>query len=279
MPRYLGQHFLGSISVSKRISESLDLKDGDTVIEIGPGHGELTERIADEFKRRGIKDYKLIGIEKDRRLMSEASRLLYDKRDIKIIEGDALIEIRNQISKIKIKNRNLKIIENLKIVGNIPYYITGYLLRVLGELEYKPVKTVLLVQKEVAQRICAKPPHSTLLSLSVQFWADPRIIENVSKKYFSPPPRVDSAVIELKTRIRADRKQIIYSGKEISADRYYSFIKKAFKQPRKTLLNNLIVGGYGKEKAINLITDSGLEPENRPSVLSREIIERYFCCP
>ena len=92
-----------------------------------------------------------------------------------------------------------------KIVGNIPYYITGKLLRIISELEHKPERTVLLIQKEVALRICATPPDMNRLAASVQFWADAEIIAHVPRNDFSPAPEVDSAVVVLNAKIITPR--------------------------------------------------------------------------
>lgn len=256
MPQKLGQHFLKNESVLKKITQTLNLKKGDFVIEIGPGHGELTKYLKSEISK-----VKIIAIEKDGNLVKILNDKFVNDPGVKIVEGDALKEIKNQISKIKTENnlKNSEIISNLKIVGNIPYYITGHLLRIIGELENKPSKTVLLIQKEVAQRICAKAPHSNLLSLSVQFWAEPMTIQKVLKKDFSPSPEVDSAVIELMTKKEAGQK---------NADKYYSFLKKAFKQPRKTLQNNLGYFYKDKAKIIDTISIFSLSDKSRPQDLT-----------
>src|SRR3989344_6843843 len=203
----LGQHFLKNKAKIKKIVEAFNLENGDTVIEIGPGHGELTEKIIERLKDLKIERFKIITIEKDRELAEDLRSKIHDlelDKNVEIFEGDALKEIKNQILKIKIANQKSKIIENLKIVGNIPYYITGYLLRILGDSEIKPSLIVLLIQKEVAERICALrqaqgKPKMNLLAASVQFWAEPKIIGYISKKDFRPAPKVDSAIIKLTT--------------------------------------------------------------------------------
>jgi len=268
MFKRLGQHFLKDKSILKRIIQALDVREGDVVVEIGPGHGELTNVIVEKFKNLKCKDYKIIAIEKDKNLARELEK--ENIKNLKIIEGDALKVLPELSTKYRAYRQAGKIQNaEYKLVGNIPYYITGHLLRIIGELGYKPSKTVLLIQKEVAQRICALPPHSSLLSLSVQFWADCKIIEIVSKKYFSPPPKVESAVIELATKKDSDKNSAI-------AAKYYAFVKKAFKQPRKTLLNNLINGGYTKEEALKIINKLKLQKNDRPQILSSEAISSLF---
>src|SRR3989344_6086795 len=187
----LGQHFLKNKAKIKKIVEALNLENGDTVIEIGPGHGELTDEL-------GImnNELRIIAIEKDKNLFKYLKNKFSQDKNIEIIEGDIL-----KIFPSIIHNSSF-IIQNYKIVGNIPYYITGYLLRILGELEKKPSLIVLTIQKEVAERICAirqaqGKPKMNLLAASVQFWAEPKIIGYISKKDFRPAPKVDSAIIKL----------------------------------------------------------------------------------
>jgi len=258
MPRRLGQHFLKNELILKRIVQALDVGESDVVVEIGPGHGELTKEIAESGKEGGAR---IIAIERDKKLVEELKK--ENLKNVEVIEGDALKVLLELHTKYKIQNTKYK------LVGNIPYYITGHLLRIIGELGRKPSKTVLLIQKEVAQRICAFPPHSSLLSLSVQFWADCKMIEIVSKKYFSPPPNVESAVIELTTKKDGDKNGSV-------ADKYYAFIKKAFKQPRKTLFNNLVSGGYAKEEALKIINKLKLKKNDRSQILSSKAIVDLF---
>ena len=138
---------------------------------------------------------------------------------IEIIAGDALKMLPDVVSGYGSKT-------SYKLIGNIPYYITGFLLRTISELEHKPKITVLTVQKEVAKRICGE---MNLLSASVRYWAEPEIIGIIPKSDFSPQPKVDSAIIRLKT-INKKRE----TGDEAkSAENYHKFIKILFKQPRK----------------------------------------------
>lgn len=259
MPQKLGQHFLQNESVLKNITQALELKDGDVVVEIGPGHGELTGHlISGGASVIAIeRDLKLVDfLEKKFQITNSKlqinSKIQFSKNPI-FIEGDALKILPILHTSYKLQDTSYK------LVGNIPYYITGHLLRIVGELKHKPSKTVLLIQKEVAQRVCAKAPDSSLLSLSVQFWADCKIVEYVPKNDFLPPPKVDSAVIELITK-----KDV---NEEIS-DRYYSFLKKAFKQPRKTLINNLVFSGADRDKTSEIIAGFSFNDKTRPQELS-----------
>ncbi|MBI2515271.1 hypothetical protein HYV91_03810 [Candidatus Wolfebacteria bacterium] len=301
MGRYLGQHFLVGKNKLRKIVEALELRSGDTVVEIGSGHGELTKEIVQLFDRLDVRRFKIIAIEKDRRLVQALLRVVVDKR-VEVVEGDALAEIKNQLiesdsrgsaqmrggltriqrAKIKTKDKKLNILKNLKLVGNIPYYITGQLLRIIGESENKPSLVVLTIQKEVAERLCALrqaqgKPGMNLLSASVQFWAKPEIIGYISKKYFRPRPKVDSAIIRLRTTdYRLQQNNNSGSLWSVDGSQYFNFIKILFKQPRKTILNNLLrlPTDYGlqttakKEKIVKELQKIGINPNDRPQNLS-----------
>lgn len=249
MGEKLGQHFLISERKLRKASESLDLKDGDTVIEIGPGHGELTKELRIQNSKCGI-----ICIEKDRELASGVKSLKLG--NFEVIGGDAL----------KILPEIAEGLKSYKIAGNIPYYITGHLFRVIGDLKNKPEICVFTVQKEVAERICSEPPRMNLLAASVRFWANPKIASYVPKKYFRPEPKVDSAILEL--RIKDEESRI--------KEKYYKLIKILFKQPRKTVLNNLASGfkGEKKEKIVEKLEKAGINSNDRPQNAEvRQLIE------
>ncbi|MBM4389354.1 MAG: hypothetical protein FJ088_16585, partial [Deltaproteobacteria bacterium] len=196
-----------------------------TIIEIGPGHGELTQRL---LALSG--ELQVIGIEKDGKLIPHLSALQERYKNFEIVAGD----VRNVLPELA-KSLKLKA-KTCTIVGNIPYYLTGYLLRLLGDLvTHYPLlitKVVLLVQKEVAERVCAMPPHMNLLAAAVQFWAVPRIAAKVPPGTFSPPPKVSSAVLILTPHEPPPSHE--------EALRYYALIKKLFRHPRKTAHNNLV---------------------------------------
>jgi len=262
MPK-LGQHFLINKEKIKKIIEVLELKKGDTVIEIGPGHGELTEKL----KVKSLK-LKVIAVEKDKKLAGAIRNLIEIQKlrnYVEIIEGDALKILLKLTKSYKLKTKSYK------IVGNIPYYITGRLLRILSELENKPSLIVLTVQKEVAERLIAQPPKMNLLAASVQFWAKPEIIGYISKKDFRPTPKVDSAIIRLSpTRANADSTQT-------NAENYYKLIKILFKQPRKTILNNLTMTmtmTMTKDEIIEKLKKIDINPNDRPQNLTiKQIIK------
>src|SRR3989338_136505 len=245
--KHLGQHFLKKRSVAKKIVAALELAPGDTVIEIGPGHGELTEVVERESwsVNRGIK---IIGVEKDHELADQLRKKFAEDKNIEIIEGDAIRILPELCSAFHASRSTIQAprfplhASRFKIVGNIPYYITGHLLRTIGELEVRPVLCVLMVQEEVAERIAATPPPMNSLAASVQFWAEPTIILRVPSSDFAPPPDVDSAVVKLET----------WSvQRETPEKEYYKAVKVLFQQPRKTVLNNLVAGSEANKNSLS----------------------------
>jgi len=260
----LGQHFLNNDLVLQKIISALELEEGSTVIEIGPGRGALTIPLAAACEATRCR---LVAIEKDAALASALvaefaattstaeAAITAATTDVEIITGDALKLLPTAVITATKSN------ENYLIVGNIPYYITGKLLRVISETETKPRQCVLMVQREVAERICATPPAMNRLSASVQFWAQAKIIAAVPKKDFTPPPNVDSAVILLTKKPVAPA---------IDANHYYQTVRAVFAQPRKTILNNVsaIKKDAPKDELAALLKKLDIRPDDRPQDLS-----------
>ncbi len=206
----LGQNFLIDKNVLNKIIESADLKPTDSVLEIGPGLGILTGGLAE-------KAGKVIAVEKDETMIEILKETLKDYKHIEVIGGDIL--------KLDPMANSL----NYKVIANIPYYLTSPLIRKFLESKNPPSEIILMVQKEVAQRICSNPPDMSLLSVSVQFYAKPEITFYVSKNCFWPAPKVDSAIIKIVPEKKYD----------ISPDLFFEVVKAGFSQPRKQLVNNL----------------------------------------
>ncbi len=165
--KFLGQHFLKNKKILEEMARAAELSKNDVVWEVGPGTGTLTEVLV-------LRAKKVIAVEKDRELIPLLQEKFGGRKNIKIIYGDIL---KFDMAALKLKN--------YKIVANIPYYITSRFLRLfLSETKFRPKLMVLMVQKEVAERICAKPPRMNLLALSVQAYAEPEIIRRVSKNFF-----------------------------------------------------------------------------------------------
>lgn len=244
MGQRLGQHFLINKSAVQKIIAALELKTEDTILEIGPGKGALTLPLLQVCKKIGCK---LLAIEKDPKLAE-----FPEGNNFQIIKGDAL--------KILPELTNFN-----KIIGNIPYYITGKLLRILSELKPKPKLIMLTIQKEVAERIIAKPPKMNLLAAAIQSWAETKIIGYLKPEDFSPPPKVNSAILKLNTKILGITDE--------KSKKYYELIKILFKQPRKTILNNLKQGWkIDKNKIVKILSSLDLTGAERPQNLGLETI-------
>ena len=244
--KYLGQNFLINPSVLHHIIEASDITPEDTVLEIGPGLGVLTRALAQKAKR-------VIAVEKDRSMVKILEDTLKDFKNAEVICQDALLYQNN--------------LTNYKIVANIPYYLTSALIRKFLEEKEKPLSIVLLIQKEVAQRICEKPPRLSLLGTSVQFYAIPKIITHVSKESFWPAPSIDSSVIKITPITRNDAP---------ASEDFFTVVKAGFSHPRKQLVNNLCIlkskNGVTLDKytVSSWLLQNHIAPESRAQTLSIE---------
>lgn len=240
----LGQHFLKDRSLLAFLLRAAALTKDDVVLEIGPGRGILTEALVGHVKR-------VIAVEKDEALALFLEEKFQAVKNLRIIRGDIL----------KIQPASLGLhSESYKIVANIPYYLTGRLLREIFEAWPKPKRIVLMLQKEVAERIVAQPPKTTLLSLSSQYFSQPKIVRFVSRKAFQPAPRVDSAIIVFQPNPGVSKK---------SGEKLFSLARLGFSHPRKLLLNNL-GRKYPKQKLAVAFRDLGVPLRSRPGELSCE---------
>jgi 16S rRNA (adenine1518-N6/adenine1519-N6)-dimethyltransferase len=226
----LGQNFLINERVFKQIIETASLSKNDAVLEIGPGIGNLTLKLAKIAK-------KIIAIEKDKRMCDILREMLkyWSVGNVEIINQDILkLNPLNSegITGSRATGLYPYTLKPYKLIANLPYYITSPVIRKFLEIENKPKEMILMVQKEVAKRICAKPPKMSVLAVSVQFYANPEIISFVSKKSFWPQPKVDSAIIKIVPR---------KSANIISVDQllFFKIVKAGFSHPRKQLINNL----------------------------------------
>jgi 16S rRNA (adenine1518-N6/adenine1519-N6)-dimethyltransferase len=216
----LGQVFLKDRAVINKIIQAGRIKPQDQILEIGPGKGILTQALV-ETKAN------IIAVEKDPELVKFLKNKFKNQSNLKIIQGD----IRDFFKSTKHKTLN----NNYKAIGNIPYYLTSHLIQLLLESKKQPQEIVLMIQKEVAQRIIRNPPKMNLLAASVQFYAKPEIICYVPKTAFFPKPKIDSAVIKI-TPIKTKE-----NTNKILTKKIFKIIKAGFKQPRKLLINNLAI--------------------------------------
>ncbi len=223
----LGQHFLTSAAIAKRIVDAANILPADTILEVGPGTGMLTQFLVTKAK-------KVIAVEKDKNLVVFLREKFGAMKNLEVVEGD-ILQIQNSKFKVKNYNAKFKIPKKYKIAANIPYYITSKLLRLfLEEIKNKPQSMTLMVQKEVAERICATPPRMNLLALSVQAFGTPKILFKVGKGNFSPPPEVDSAVIAIK-----NISDNFFKKYHISPQEFFKLPQKAFSQKRKMLRHSI----------------------------------------
>jgi 16S rRNA (adenine1518-N6/adenine1519-N6)-dimethyltransferase len=221
----LGQHFLTSPHVVSKIIEASDIKKSedfrDKVLEIGPGTGILTQKLLEAGAQ-------VLACEKDDRaipILQQKFAKFIDDGSLELIHGDILTL---DISKYGLKEGNYK------IVANIPYYITGEILERFLEKTASPSSMVLMVQKEVADRIMARDDKQSILSLSIKMFGKPSYICHVSRGSFNPPPTVDSAVIKID-----DISQEFFKSSNISSAAAFAIIKSGFAHKRKLLIRNL----------------------------------------
>ena len=243
----LGQNFLKSEAALRKIVEAGEIKLDDVILEIGPGKGALTERL---LERAGL----VIAVEKDRALYE----FLKDKF-AKEIDSRSLVLVHGDILGFKVESYK---VESYKVIANIPYNITGAILKKFLSTENpsgvalrarQPERMVLMLQQEVARRIMGRGNPSTplrakesILSISVKAYGEPKMVMKVPARYFSPAPKVDSAVISIKNISRKNFKE---NG--IEEEKFWEIVKKGFAHKRKKLSSNL-KNVLGKEKVVLL---------------------------
>jgi len=244
--RHLGQNFLYDPSILKRIINVAELNREDNVVEIGPGYGILTKMLSETVKR-------VIAIELDEELYRILKTGLAEYRNVELIHGDAL----------KYPYENLP---EFKVVANIPYYITTPIIFRLFEVKRDLKSMTLTVQKEVAERIVARPGGKDygVLSIMVQYYAEPSIKFIIPKGAFRPVPKVDSAVVNIKI---LERPSVDVKDEEF----FFKVVKTSFSQRRKMLSNSLkSIRADVKE----WLAEAGIDSKRRPETLSIEEFAR-----
>lgn len=216
----LGQNFLKDDIVLQKIIEKADLSIKDIVIEIGPGQGALTEKLANICK-------KVIAVEIDSSLIKILSSRFHNNNKIEIINADIL-----KINLPELVKSHALIAKKYKLVANLPYYITSPIIRLFLETKFPPEEMILMVQKEVAERICAKKGKMSILALAVQYYSRPEYLFTVPAASFNPIPKVESAVIKIANISHKN------TEKE-KTKKFFRLIRAGFSAKRKTLANNL----------------------------------------
>lgn len=247
----LGQNWLNSSRAIKTIVDTANLTAEETVLEIGPGQGALTKNLL-------ATGAKVLAIEKDTDLIDkllEKFALEITNERLLVAHGD-ILDIK--ISKLFSDNNHQLETKKYKLVANIPYYITGQIIKkFLAEEENQPTRIVLTVQKEVAQRIVASDKKESLLSISVKAYGTPQYIKTIPAGAFKPKPKVDSAILLIENISRDFFQTLNKSEKE-----FFTLLKKAFGQKRKLLKNNLAL------KETKILNACQISPKARAENLS-----------
>jgi 16S rRNA (adenine1518-N6/adenine1519-N6)-dimethyltransferase len=240
----LGQHWLQDQASLDAIVDAAEISLNDTVLEVGPGPGTLTEELVHSAQQ-------VVAVEFDENLARELP-LRVRADNLQVVQQDILAFDLTSLP------------PDYKVVANIPYYLTSNLLRVLCESPNHFNKAAILIQKEVAQRVCAKPGGMSLLSVSVQFYCEASLGLVVPAALFTPPPKVDSQILKL-----TFRQEPLFPGVDTKA--FFRIVKAGFSQRRKTLLNSLSAGLHlGREQTAELLQAAGITPTARAQALRLE---------
>ncbi len=242
----LGQHFLTDPRIANRIVAAAEPGAGDTVVEIGPGTGMLTRRLV--AQAGGV-----VAVELDQRLASELPGRLDYPDNLTVHQGDA-----RHVTVADLPG----VVEEYKVVANLPYYAAAPIVRRLLESERPPSLLVVMVQREVAEAMTAKPGAMTLLSVATQFYAEASVVVQAPPRAFRPPPKVSSTVVKLAVRAApatgvGDR------------DRFFALVRAGFAAPRKQLRNSLMQGtGAGGDVVSGALAGAGIDGQRRPATLT-----------
>ncbi|MBI4180470.1 MAG: 16S rRNA (adenine(1518)-N(6)/adenine(1519)-N(6))-dimethyltransferase RsmA [Chloroflexi bacterium] len=250
----LGQHFLIDEEVLRLIITAAQLTPADVVLEIGPGLGVLTRELA---SRAGW----VIAVELDDKLAAMLRETLASFKNVTIINKDVL---KTEPADLFEETKTQFPSRNYKVVANLPYYITSPVLRHFLEASLKPQSMVIMVQKEVAEEITAKPGRMSLLSISVQLYGEPTIISDVPARCFFPAPKVDSAILKVTP----------YPQPAIDVadtESFFTLVRAGFSASRKQIANSLAHGlGVSKPEALSLLAGANIMPQRRAETLSLE---------
>ncbi len=240
---YLGQNFLVDEQALQAIVAAADLKPTDTVVEVGPGLGVLTGELVQKAKQ-------VWAIEKDRKLVDLLKTEFHGQKNLKLVNEDIL---RFHIAR--------NITSQYKVVANIPYYLTSKLMQIFLEQEHPPKLMVLMIQKEVGERVVAKAGELSILGISIQIYADVEIVASVPRDSFWPVPEVDSVVIKIVPKNKYPE--------IVDKKLFFRIIKIAFAGKRKQILNSLSHGLHLNKAVVDeILVKSGIDPHTRPQDLS-----------
>ena len=250
----LSQNFLTDPNALERIVAAADLQPDDAVVEVGAGFGNLTRLLAERAGR-------VVAVELDGRLVEILREQLAtlperSQRIVQVMHGNVL-----EMVDFGFPHRGFK------VVGNLPYHVTSAVLRHFLEQEPRPRLMVVTVQREVAQRIVAKPGKMSLLAVSVQLHGEPRIVSRIPAGAFYPPPKVDSAVVRIEV---VDRPSVLEAA-DLEDAAYFRVVRAGFGQKRKTLRNSLSAGlGMAPAAVERALASAAVDPRRRAETLSLE---------
>lgn len=249
--KWLGQHWLVDRKVLRRIADAVEIAPGETVIEVGPGRGALTELLAERASR-------LIAVEVDDALAESLREKYTGAANVSVVEGDVL-----EVPVEELLNEGGGGMPYV-VVGNLPYYIGTAIVRKFLTSKLRPERLVVMLQAEVAERMTAQPGKMSYLAAEAQLYAEARLLFRIPAKAFRPPPKVQSAVVRLDVRDSPD----------VEVDSQSAFLELAqagFAAPRKRLRNSLAVGlRIEAAEAGELLAAAGVDPDQRPAMLSLE---------
>jgi 16S rRNA (adenine1518-N6/adenine1519-N6)-dimethyltransferase len=245
----LGQNFLVDRRALERIVEAAELTPADTVLEVGPGVGQLTRLLAEAAGR-------VVAVELDPQMVAALRQELAGLRNVEIVEADIL-----QVDPAALAGR-----VPYKVVANLPYYITSAALRHLLKAQPPPSLLVVTVQEEVAARITAQPPEMSLLAVSVQFYGRPRRVARIPAGAFYPPPKVDSAIVRIDVYPPGERPVQVDD-----VEWFFRVVRAGFGQRRKQLRNSLAAGLHLTAAEVEAaLQRAGIDPHRRAETLSLE---------
>ena len=251
----LGQHFLVDEDVLECILSAAELSREDIVVEVGPGLGILTKRLAEMASE-------VIAVELDSKLVSILIKRMGPLPNVRIIHADILKIAPQQLLEDYLTTPELG--QGYKVVANLPYYITSPILRHFLEAWLKPSLMVIMVQKEVGEAIAANPDKMSLLAVATQFYSKPTVITYVPAKSFYPPPKVDSVVLRLDIHPQPPIGVPDVNG-------FFDIVNCGFKSRRKQLRNSLAQAlGIPPTQVASLLERAGIEAKRRAETLSLE---------
>ncbi|MHB1134774.1 MAG: 16S rRNA (adenine(1518)-N(6)/adenine(1519)-N(6))-dimethyltransferase RsmA [Chloroflexota bacterium] len=242
----LGQNFLVDEDILDGIAEAADLTPADEVLEVGPGLGTLTLRLA---RRAG----RLVAVELDDDLVRIVRETVAGTGNVTVVHQDIL----------KFDPSRYFAPRAYKMIGNLPYYVTSPTLRHFLENPSPPSLLLLMIQREVADRLLARPGELSLLAISVQLYAEPRLVRLVDAGAFYPSPKVDSAVIRLDV--------LPQPAVAVDTDHFFAVVSAGFSQPRKQLHNSLAQRFWMRPgQSTELLHEAGIDPKRRAQTLALE---------